>query len=248
MNKKWFFILMIGVSLFAFPLFAQDRGKKVVPEAEKSAQSQPYAEGTLIKAKGASETFVIKNGKKCYIPDPATFESRRYQWDKVVEVEVAVLNKIPTGNPLPSVKYYNKATFPDGTLLRAKGTTPIYVIEKGKKRWIPNVETFEAKGFRFAAIKEIEPDHLGKIPLGDPLILPKPIVRSPSDVKEGMLIRAKGTVAVYVVKNGKKSWIPNPQTFEALGYKWNRIMDLEKNILDKIPLGSPLPSLKPGRP
>jgi hypothetical protein len=140
------------------------------------------------------------------------------------------------------------SAFSEGSLLRAKGTTPIYVIEKGKKRWIPNLETFEAKGFRFAAIKEIEPDQLAKIPSGDPLVLPKPIIRSPSDVKEGMLIRASGSAPVYVIKNGKKSWIPNPQTFEALGYKWNQVVDLKKNIFDKIPLGSPLPSLKPGRP
>ena len=66
--------------------------------------------------------------------------SRRYQWDKVVEVEVASINKIPTGNPLPSVKYYKKATFPDGTLIRAIGTMGLYWLQSGKKIRVPDLK------------------------------------------------------------------------------------------------------------
>jgi hypothetical protein len=169
MSNYRFVILVIAISLFTVLGFAQDRGKEVVSKGEKSVQSQPYAEGTLIKAKGASETYVIKKGKKCYVPDPATFASRRYQWDKVVEVEAAVLNKIPTGNPLPSVKYYKKATFPDGTLIKAMGLNPIYVIQKGKKCLIPDKETFLAKGYKGNLIAVVDISVLNSLPSGPPL-------------------------------------------------------------------------------
>jgi len=169
MSKNWFFILVIAISLFTVPGFAQDRGKAVVPKGEKSVQSQPYTEGTLIKAKGASETYVIKKGKKCYIPDPATFVSRRFQWEKIVEVEATVLNKIPIGNPLPSVKYYKKATFPDGTLIMAMGLKHTYIIQNGKKSYIPDPETFRAKGYKWNRVVDVDASVLNALPTGPPL-------------------------------------------------------------------------------
>ena len=169
MSNYRFVILVIAISLFTVPGFAQDRGKEVVSKGEKSVQSQPYAEGTLIKAKGASETYVIKKGKKCYVPDPATFASRRFQWEKIVEMEAAGLNKIPTGDPLPSVMYYKKATFPDGTLIKAMGLNPTYVIQNGKKCLIPDRETFLTKGYKWNRVVEVDASVLNALPSGPPL-------------------------------------------------------------------------------
>ena len=63
MSTYRFVILVIAISLFTVPGFAQDRGKAVVPKGEKSVQSQPYAEGTLIKAKGPVKPMSLKRAK-----------------------------------------------------------------------------------------------------------------------------------------------------------------------------------------
>jgi len=166
MSTYRFVILVVAISLFTVPGFALDRGKEAVSRGEKS---HPYAEDTLIKAEGASEIYVIKKGKRCYVPDPATFVSRRYQYDKVVALEAAALNKIPKGNPLPSVKYYKKATFPDGTLIMAMGLSQTYIIQNGKKSYIPNPETFRAKGYQWNRVVDVDASVLNAIPTGPPL-------------------------------------------------------------------------------
>ena len=42
-------------------------------------------------------------------------------------------------------------TYPDGTLIAATGTAPIYVIMNGQLRWIPNWATYVAMGFNPAS-------------------------------------------------------------------------------------------------
>ena len=71
MSKNRFVLLVIASFISTIPRFAQDRGKGVVSKGEKSVQAQPYTEGTLIKAKGASETYVIKKGEKMLYPGPS---------------------------------------------------------------------------------------------------------------------------------------------------------------------------------
>jgi hypothetical protein len=63
-----------------------------------------FPDGALIRLKGKPQTYVIQGGRKCYIPDPETFQSRGYSWDQVKEVDQATLDSIFTGIPIQSVK------------------------------------------------------------------------------------------------------------------------------------------------
>jgi len=64
----------------------------------------PYPDGTLIRLKGKVQTYVIRGGRKCYIPDPETFQAWGFQWDQVLETDQNTFNKIPKGIPLASIK------------------------------------------------------------------------------------------------------------------------------------------------
>jgi hypothetical protein len=49
--------------------------------------------------------------------------------------------------------------------------------------------------------------------------------------KDGYLFREEGSDAVYVVQGGTKFHVPNPEEFEALGYKWDNIEVVPRGAL-----------------
>jgi hypothetical protein len=55
---------------------------------------------------------------------------------------------------------------------------------------------------------------------------------------EGDLIRAKGTIFIYLYKNGKKWWIKNDDIFSKMGYTQSNIRDLPWGMINDIPYGS----------
>jgi hypothetical protein len=59
--------------------------------------------------------------------------------------------------------------FADGELIRQSGTDPVYLVEKGLRRWIPNPKTFEARGFSWGAIKDISAEEMRSVPEGPPI-------------------------------------------------------------------------------
>jgi len=60
----------------------------------------------------------------------------------------------------------------------------------------------------------------------------------------GTLIMGSGA-KVYVVLNGYRYHIPNPETFDALGYQWDKILSLPDYEVNAIPEATPFPSVVP---
>lgn len=81
------------------------RTQKAAP-THFSADKPDFSDGTLLRGKGTNEVYVVRNGKKCYIPDPETFKAKGYDWSKVTEVDKTTLDKIQTGIPIVSVKHF----------------------------------------------------------------------------------------------------------------------------------------------
>jgi hypothetical protein len=50
---------------------------------------------------------------------------------------------------------------------------------------------------------------------------------------------------VYVVLNDYRYHIPNPETFAALGYQWEKILSLPDYEVNAVPEGPPFPSVAP---
>jgi len=60
--------------------------------------------GDVIRLKEDNRLYIIQEGRKCFIPDPETFEAKGYQLDQVIEVDQTTFDSILTGIPIPSVK------------------------------------------------------------------------------------------------------------------------------------------------
>ena len=59
---------------------------------------------------------------------------------------------------------------------------------------------------------------------------------------DGALIRADGYEEVYVLEDGLRRWIINPDIFNGLGYKWSNVRVISKEAVDSYPLGDDLTS------
>jgi hypothetical protein len=67
----------------------------------------------------------------------------------------------------------------------------------------------------------------------------------------GSAIPADGTLVMdglpggkaYLVSGGQLHWIPNPETFNAMGFSWSSVQNLGPAGINAIPEGAPLPSV-----
>ena len=185
--------------------------KKSKPAPSREVQRLPvskarYPDGSLVRGRGTQKVYVIKNGRKCHIPDPETFKAMKYDWAKVIDVEPRTFYKIPTGTPLRTVK--RSKTY-DRQQVVIRDTA-----KKSKPAPSPGVQ---------------------RLPLSKPRF------------SDGSLVRAKGTQKVYVIKNGRKCHIPDPETFKAMKYDWAKVIDVEPRTFYKIPTGTPLRTVKRSR-
>jgi hypothetical protein len=119
-----------------------------------------YADGTLIKASSPDidmvKHFQGKEERRC-IPDPPTFNNMGLKSANIKQIADAEWEAIPAGPAFPSRA--------DGTLL--KGSNPaIYVMLSGQRRLIPDADTFNARGYKRAAIHQVEDEDLNAIPAG----------------------------------------------------------------------------------
>lgn len=117
----------------------------------------------------------------------------------------------PVPTPTPSV-VPGPATpaAPSGvTLYRVAGEHRVYVIKDGKKTWVKTAEEFTAAGYRWGDITEVSSASLAAFP----------------DTVASSLIRAIGDSKVYIIADGKKTWIKTAEEFTAAGYKWSDILE-----------------------
>jgi hypothetical protein len=125
------------------------------------------------------------------------------------------------------------ATYPDGTLLRATGPE-IHLMAGGVRRWVPDPATFTHMGLDWSKVRTIPDAEWAGIPQGAPF---------PSRV-DGTLLKGGGP-EVYVTAGGQRRWIPDPETFDAGGYRWSSVRVIADADLGAIPKGEPLASVVP---
>jgi len=72
------------------------------------------------------------------------------------------------------------------------------------------------------------------------------IAEEPLSSQDGSLIKSADADPIYVMQQGQKRWIPDPETFHAYGFDWGRVQVGLARALDAIPTSSPLPSCRNG--
>ena len=84
--------------------------------------------------------------------------------------------------------------------------------------------------------------------ISGPLILARPFPSIPAEemsLPEGTLIRLRGDTDVYVIQDGRKCYIPDPETVNAEGYDAAQVVEVDQATFDDIMTGIPVPSVKP---
>jgi hypothetical protein len=133
--------------------------------------------GQLLRANNAPEIWLIENDQKRWIPDASTLTSN-WSWEQVRVVGANIVDPIPRG---PDVQSVINQVFADGTLLRVNEQDAIYVMQGGQRHWIPDVATFQARGYNWDAVRTISDPEMNAIPLGAPI----PKVAGPIPIDTG---------------------------------------------------------------
>jgi hypothetical protein len=104
-------------------------------------------------------------------------------------------------------------------LLSERSDDRIFVVYGGAKFWVPSPAEFEATGYRWEDVTELDDGsmtHVADVP-GDRTV-----------------IRPFDDPAVDVVYGGARFWIPNPETLHALGFSWGDVRVVPSGNLNAI--------------
>lgn len=106
-------------------------------------------------------------------------------------------------------------------LLRAQGDSKIYIISNGMRYWLRTGDIFNAYHLSWKAVKEVSQSDINAYPAA-------------------RVIRKQGETNLYSVENGTKQWILSPEVFNARGYDWSAIVDVNTADFNNYETGNPL--------
>ena len=121
----------------------------------------------LIKGSGP-EVYILENGTKHWIPTIEVFNEFRFKWENIKVFSDLVIENYPQDDDWRKYDDY-----PDGSLLKGSGPE-VYLIELGKKRWIPSPAVFNKNNFGWKYILKIDDDDLDDYDLGDNVVFNEP--------------------------------------------------------------------------
>ncbi|MEK7453033.1 MAG: N-acetylmuramoyl-L-alanine amidase [Patescibacteria group bacterium] len=97
----------------------------------------------------------------------------------------------------------SKINLPEGTLIKARSRPEIFIIEKGKKRYITSYQIFKQNGYSLSDVKTLGDRELLEYQIGDPLIH-----------KDGSILESIENKKMYLVKDGEKRYIVSDKAFK----------------------------------
>lgn len=112
------------------------------------AFASDYSNGALLKA-NSDKVFVINNGFKHWIKNPAIFNSYGFDWGKITSVPQADLDKVS-----------------EMTLVKTSTSDKVYLLESDFRKWIPTAAIFEGKGYKWADIRLINETDFNSYQIG----------------------------------------------------------------------------------
>ena len=112
-------------------------------------------DGLVVKGSGP-EIFVLEDGKLRWISSLDAFEHMGLTWEDVHVVEDEFLAKFEEGAPLH-------------VLLKCGASPHVYRLENGEKRWIKDIDTFEAEGHVWDDVRFVSCQYLRDLPDGAPI-------------------------------------------------------------------------------
>lgn len=149
--------------------------------------SRLYPDGSIIKATGDPQIWLVENGQKRHFTSWSTFISR-FKLDQVVEVDGSELENYPTGEEIKFANYSVVQT-PDKT---------IYLLVDKEKRPFADAAAFKKIGFNPAEIETAAADDLAGYEIGK-------TIAATTTYAIGALMQDSKTNDVFYVENGTKA-------------------------------------------
>jgi len=184
----------------------------------------PYylVDGRLVSDRSDPNIYVEHGGGRFHIPSADEFNANGYKWNAILRAQDGSMAHLPRW---PA----------NGTLVRERTHTELYVVYGGKAFQAPSLDVLTALGLAGKAVTSI-PDGsaagLRAVPYDD------------------MLLRELSGAIVYVMKDGKLRALPSVQEFERRHFNWSLVGVVPDGGLVGIPVGDPLEdtSQPPGAP
>jgi len=143
--------VLIVIVLINIPL---NRHGTTLATAMPDSAALVVRDGLVLKEVDDEEIYVYQDGKLRWISSMDAFEHFGYTWGDVHVVEDGYLDKFEIGTPLH-------------VLLKCQRSPHIYRLEGGAKRWIRDIQTFEAEGHVWDDVRFVTCDYLRDLPDGE---------------------------------------------------------------------------------
>jgi len=121
---------------------------RILPEAS----SLIIRDGLILKGSGP-EIYKLEDDKLRWISSMDAFEHLGLTWGDVHVVEDSFLKQFQEGRPIH-------------VLLKCGSSPHIYQLENDQKRWIKDIETFEAEGYQWEDVRFVPCQYLRDLPTG----------------------------------------------------------------------------------
>jgi hypothetical protein len=156
----------------AYDLSPHDDAAEAEPRAVPALAVPSIAAERFVAAVGDDHTLFLFDGERLRPIDELSFFALGGTRGAVKRLQRDALARRPLGPPLSK-------TFDDGTLVKGSAD-PIYVIERGRKRWVPDMETLAALSKK-QPYRLISDEALDLLPDGPPVpsVTAKNQLRSP---------------------------------------------------------------------
>ncbi|MFF4161527.1 hypothetical protein [Streptomyces sp. NPDC001678] len=120
----------------------------------KPQRDRPDLNGLRIKAVNSPAIYLVLDGKRHWIPNPATYNNLFRDWNGVVSV--LDVGDITAGSALS-----------DGAFLgKASGWPEVYLFSNGVKRWITSPAAMDKYYFAWNRIQNLPAEAVNSVPNG----------------------------------------------------------------------------------
>lgn len=211
--------------------------------------------GTLIRSEGFAEVFVINEGKRKHIGNPAIFEGHAFRWEDVVTVtqkeefayrlDTSGITSLFTGDGGDTWFVFEdkwlyqdtadaRTLFPD--LVPRAVERIASALRRGELMRVQGdakVYAVTERNTKRHILTEEVFDAYG-YQWEDVIVVPEGWVAFYAD---NVLIRGAGENKVYKLEGGQKRWIQTPEAFTALEFEWDAVATVNQAELAAWPTG-----------
>jgi len=192
---------MISAQKISFITILISLGCLIIFGLPTKSQAAVLRTGDLITRKSGGDVYLVDHNKRRPVLSMSVFKQRGYRWKNVRKLSNAAVTSIPVSHVL---------SYKNGTLMRAKGHTRIWIMDKGYKKFISSKQVLQILGLQNKRVRVISYRNLfrirpgGAMDLGITKFIAVTSINKPFWVKDGSNNKIIQLKAREIVKVGYK--------------------------------------------